>query len=251
MQLDWTTFVLEILNFLILLWILKRFLYEPVLKAITRRKAAIEQTLEDASKQKTEAQALEQQYRTRLDAWEQEKAKLREQMLGEIRAERERQLAELQKTLANEREKNHVLEERRLRDLEHKLRDEVRSDAVRFLSRLMQRLATPALETRMVDVAVEDLKGLPDAQRQQVKDTIAEDGAPAKVSTAFPLSAEQRKEIEQALGKILGRAVKADYVRDETLLAGLKIQMGPWTLQASLQDEMKFFAQADHDGNAH
>ena len=251
MQLDWTTFVLEILNFLILLWILKRFLYEPVLKAITRRKAAIEQTLADASNQKTEAQALEQQFRTRLDAWEQEKAKLREQMLAEIRAERERQLAELQKTLANEREKNRVLEERHLRDRENKLRDEVRSDAARFLARLMQRLATPALETRMVDVAIEDLKGLPDEQRQQVNGAVPDDGTPAKVSTAFPLPGQQRKELEQALGNILGRAVKADYVRDEALLAGVRIKMGPWILQASLQDEMKYFAQADHDGNTH
>jgi len=250
MQLDWSTFVLEILNFLILLWILKRFLYEPVLKAITRRKAAIEQTLADANKQKTEAQALEQQYHTRLEAWEQEKAKLREQMLGEVRAERERRLAELQKTLANEREKNRVLEERRLRDVEHKLREEVTADAVRFLARLMQRLATPALETRLVDVAIEDLKGLPEEQRKQINDAAPEDGTPAKVSTAFPLSAEQRKEIEEALRKTVGRIIKADYVRDEKLLAGLKIQMGPWTLQASLQDELKFFAQADQHGNS-
>ena len=249
MQLDWTTFVLEILNFLILLWILKRFLYEPVLKAITRRKMAIEKTLEDANLQKTEAQGLEQQFRTRLDAWEQEKAKLREQMVGELCAERERQLAELQKTLANEREKSRVLEERRLRDTEHKLRDDVRSDSVRFLARLMQRVATPALETRLIDVAIEDLKGLPDEQRRRINGATPEDGAPAKVSTAYPLSAEQRKQIEEALSQTAGRVVKADYIRDENLLAGLKIQMGPWTLQASLQDELKFFAQADHDGN--
>jgi len=250
MQLDWTTFVLEILNFLILLWILKRFLYEPVLKAITRRKAAIEQTLADANKQKTEAQALEQQYRTRLEAWEQEKAKLREQMLGEVRAERDRRLAELQKTLANEREKNRVLEERRLRGVEHKLREEVTADAARFLARLMQRLATPALETRLVDVAIEDLKALPEEQRKQINDATPKDGAPAKVSTAFPLSAEQRKEIEEALSKTVGRTIEADYVRDGKLLAGLKIQIGPWTLQASLQDELKFFAQADQHGNS-
>ena len=45
MQLDWSTFILEILNFLILVWILKRFLYKPILTMIAERKAAIEQTL--------------------------------------------------------------------------------------------------------------------------------------------------------------------------------------------------------------
>ena len=37
MQLNWSTFVLEIINFLILVWVLKRFLYKPVLAAIAQR----------------------------------------------------------------------------------------------------------------------------------------------------------------------------------------------------------------------
>ena len=39
MQFDWTTFVLEVLNFLVLLWILKRFLYQPVLDVLDARQA--------------------------------------------------------------------------------------------------------------------------------------------------------------------------------------------------------------------
>ncbi len=49
MELNWTTFALEIVNFLILVWILKRFLYKPVLEAIARRKTAIDKTLSDAA----------------------------------------------------------------------------------------------------------------------------------------------------------------------------------------------------------
>ena len=40
MQIDWTTFALEIINFLVLVWILKRFLYRPVLDTLARRRAA-------------------------------------------------------------------------------------------------------------------------------------------------------------------------------------------------------------------
>ena len=48
MELNWSTFILEIINFLVLIWILKRFLYKPVLDVIARRRAGIEKTLSDA-----------------------------------------------------------------------------------------------------------------------------------------------------------------------------------------------------------
>ena len=39
MELDWTTFILEIINFLVLVWILHRFLYQPVMNVIAQRRA--------------------------------------------------------------------------------------------------------------------------------------------------------------------------------------------------------------------
>ena len=48
MELSWSTFILEAINFLVLVWILKRFLYKPVLDVIERRKAGIEKIQADA-----------------------------------------------------------------------------------------------------------------------------------------------------------------------------------------------------------
>ena len=48
MQFDWTTFALEIVNFLVLVWILRRFLYRPVTDVIARRAAEVEHRLTGA-----------------------------------------------------------------------------------------------------------------------------------------------------------------------------------------------------------
>ena len=77
MELSWATFFLEIINFLVLVWILKRFLYKPVLEAIGHRKAVIDKTLADADAKEAGAQALVEQYQNRLAEWENEKEKLR------------------------------------------------------------------------------------------------------------------------------------------------------------------------------
>ncbi len=58
MELDWSTFLLQIINFLVLVWILNRFLYQPVMKVIAERKAAVEKTLADSERARAEARAL-------------------------------------------------------------------------------------------------------------------------------------------------------------------------------------------------
>ena len=49
MGLDWSTFLLELFNFLILIWILKRFLYAPVKAAIEARRERVESVLAQAN----------------------------------------------------------------------------------------------------------------------------------------------------------------------------------------------------------
>ena len=69
MEFDWTTFALEIINFLILVWILKRFLYRPVLDVIARRRAGVEKTLADAKRIEAEAGELKQRCECELAQW--------------------------------------------------------------------------------------------------------------------------------------------------------------------------------------
>ena len=75
MELSLTTFILEIVNFLVLVWILKRLFFAPVKKVIEERKAAVAKTLKDAQETKTQAEALKVQYEGRLKEWEGEKVK--------------------------------------------------------------------------------------------------------------------------------------------------------------------------------
>ena len=55
MAIDWFTIGAQILNFLVLVWLLKRFLYQPVLDAIDKREKRIAATLADAAASKAQA----------------------------------------------------------------------------------------------------------------------------------------------------------------------------------------------------
>src|SRR5574338_1303003 len=105
MELDWTTFILEIINFLILLWLLKRLLYKPVLNMIARRKAEIEKRVADSQALRQEAESLRAQYERRIIEWEQERTAARSRLLEEISTERARLTAALRASLDQERDK--------------------------------------------------------------------------------------------------------------------------------------------------
>ena len=55
MRIDWFTFVSQLVNFGILIWILKRFLYQPILKTMSERQEAIRKTITEAEEEKNRA----------------------------------------------------------------------------------------------------------------------------------------------------------------------------------------------------
>jgi F-type H+-transporting ATPase subunit b len=249
MELDWTTFSLEILNFLVLVWLLKRFLYQPVLAAIAQRKAGIEQTLADAQHIRAEAEALRTQYDSRLAAWELERQTARGHLLDEISADRGRLMAEVQASLQKEREKAAAVEQRRLSDLTRRAEEQALAQSTRFAARLLSRLAGPDLEARIVDMVLADLPRLGDDERQVLRSACAAPDMPVRVSSAYPLQEGQRQALARTLQQLADRVVTCDFAEDGALVAGLRLSVGGWMLRANVQDELKFFTDSAH--NAH
>jgi F-type H+-transporting ATPase subunit b len=248
-ELNWPTFALEIVNFLVLIWILKRFLYKPVLEAIARRKAMIDKTLADAAAKEAGAQALVQQYQNRLADWENEKARLRAGVVEEISAQRAQMMTALENSLKQEGEKARVLEQRRLDELRRKAEEAGIAKGVQFTARLLARAAGPELEARLVSLAVEDLPLLSDEQIKALRSVSQQAGLQVKVASAFPLSAPQRSVIVQKLKEVTQDSVAVEFNEDSGLLAGLRISVGPWVLRANLEDELGFFAEAVRHGS--
>jgi F-type H+-transporting ATPase subunit b len=247
-QLSWSTFVLEIVNFLVLVWILKRFLYKPVLDVIARRREAIGKTLSDAQDRLSKAQALESQYQNRLNEWGQEKQAAHEVLRREIETERGRLMAALMTSLDQEREKARVLEERQRLEALRRNEEQAYRQGATFAGKLLARLAGPDLENRLLQTALEDLPTLPPERLEELRAAYTAVENPVTVASAYPLSEEQRLRLQASFTKLLGPARATwDFCQDPNLVAGLRVNIGPWVLRANLQDELQYFAEM-HDG---
>ncbi|MBI5861743.1 MAG: F0F1 ATP synthase subunit delta [Rhodocyclales bacterium] len=246
MEFDGTTFALEIINFLVLVWLLQHFLYKPVTTIIAQRQAGIEKALADAQATRSEADAIKRQYENRAAEWGQEKARASQQMQQEIAAERSRLMTALQASLDEERNKLRAVEQRRAAEQRQRLEAAARAEGGRFAACLLSRLASAELEERIRRLLLDELPQLPEQQMQVLRS--AGQAEEVKITSAYALDEAQRAGLVAALDRLAQKPVACTFEQDPELMAGLRLSLGPWMLRASLLDELKFFAEADHAG---
>ena len=247
MEVSWSTFILEIINFLVLVWILQRFLYKPVLEVIARRKAGIEQTLSESAEIREQATALQAQYEARLADWDKERRAAREALTRELETQRAGKLVEMQADIAQEREKSRVAEARRQADIAHKLEETALSQAARFARHLLQQASGPELEARLVELVITELSQLPEERVTALRNGYGTAPESIVVTSAYPLPDDQRQRLAQALTRATGSEAPLQLKQDADLLAGLHITRGPWVIGANLRDELEGFAMLAHD----
>jgi F-type H+-transporting ATPase subunit b len=248
LELNWSTFVLEIVNFLILVWILKRFFYRPVLEVIARRRAGIEQTRAEAAELRGEAQQLRAQYENRLAEWERERRAAHDELIREIEAERTRRLQTLSDELAQERERAAVVEQRRRDEQRGQLEQTALAQGAQFAGRLLRLTAGSQLQEQLLELLLQQLETLPALQREELCGGAVSTSEGIRVTSAFRLDSSARERLQQSLGALFGALAAVQYQEDPELLAGVRITVGAWVLQANVKDDRAGFARLAHDG---
>lgn len=240
MELSLTTFILESINFLVLIWILKRLFYAPVKKVIEGRKLEVAKTIKDATELKRRADELQTQYTGRLQAWEEEKAKAHMELEKELAEERARRLKQIEQALEAEREKMRAQEERKAADERLRLEHEAMKQSLEFGSRLLAGFASAELEAQILKMALERLHGL----KATLEGNPNTNNPAYVVKTGFPLSDAQKTLIQDAIRSELGLAPRIEFSTEKALIAGVEIVLGATVLRANLRDELSSFGEA-------
>ena len=244
MSIDWITVAAQIANFLVLVWLLKRFLYRPILDGIDAREQQITQRMEEAGRIRAQAEETE----ARLDA---EIARLkagREGVMNEVKAEAE---AERDALLSGARERLEA--EQAMREAARK--DEARrfaadlelrgaSALVALLRKALNDLSGETLEERIVARAAGRLPAMAGDLAEAAGASLE---AIVTTQAALPeaLQAQLRRQIEDALPDI-----DVQFQTDTEQSPGLSLRVGGaqlgWTassytagLQSMLEDAHK------------
>ena len=243
MEFNLSTFALEIINFLILVWILQRLFYKPVREVIKRRKQQVDQTLTDAAHMRLEAEELKNSYENRLQQWEKEKQLAMSQLHQQLETERQQKLLILQQELEQERNKSQMAQKKQQQELQRHQQTLALQNGSRFAALLLQQAAGPELESRLLELIFTQLQQLPEACQQSLQSLASEKTLGINISSVYPLSDEHRQQLEQKFTSLIDKPLHFQCRQNPELIAGLEIDIGAWALHANIQHELVGFAE--------
>ncbi|MFZ5764509.1 MAG: F0F1 ATP synthase subunit delta [Thermodesulfobacteriota bacterium] len=254
MQIDWFTFSAQIVNFLILVWLLKRFLYQPVLRIIRQREEAIAARLAEADNQAAAAAEKKRAY----------EELLRETSVvatGEMQRAREEADIFRQELIETARREVAQKRERWLTAVESEKNGFVR-EASRRMSACFQQLAERALrdladvdlEQRMVTILLGKLVHMREDEHAAIRNELARTATPLIITSAFPLADEHQQAIRERITTLWGESTAAEFRVDADLLSGIRIETADkrigWDLRSYLREfEKNLAASLEQEGS--
>jgi F-type H+-transporting ATPase subunit b len=232
MRLEWSTIALQTINFVVLVWLLQRFLYKPVLRMIDARKAELQQQYDNAKATEQQAKAdlaVVEAERTNIaaerDAVLKAAATQEEEAAKARRAQAEREAAALLDASRNKLviERDKVLSEAR------KVALDLGTDIAR---RLVTEIPVEACAEAWLQRIERYLTALPAAELVALVHQF-EDGGALTVVTASPLAPEAIEAWCGRLHRVLGDRIAIAFEVNGDLIAGAELQLPSAVLRFS------------------
>jgi F-type H+-transporting ATPase subunit b len=236
MLIDWFTVGAQALNFLILVWLMKRFLYKPILNSIDARERLIAKELADADAKKNEAQKERDEFQHKNEAFDEQRAALLTKATDEAKVERQRLLDEARKAadvLSARRRESLINDARTLNQAVSHL---TQKEVFAITRKALTDLATASLEERMGEVFTRRLRGLDDKAKAVLGNAFKKNSGPALVRSTFDLPAAQRATIQNALNETFSAEINIRFETLPELVSGIELTTNGQKVGWSISD---------------
>jgi F-type H+-transporting ATPase subunit b len=239
MHFDWSTLVLQTINILVLLWLLRRFLFRPVVAIIAERKDAAEKLLADADAARDQVAAAAAEAALR----EKTLAASSEHILADAHAAAEAERAKLLDQTAQEAARAQEaalasLEQDRIQ-MRRELEGEARTLAVTIASRLVSRMPSQALDAALLQSLDAWLGMLPSEKLR----ALAPANHALEVVTAARLDGQTQAACREMLIRYLGGTATLQFGVDPSLIVGVELRGSHGTLRNNWRADLDHIAQ--------
>ena len=236
MLIDWFTVSAQVVNFLILVWLLKRFLYKPILHAIDAREQRIAKELADADSKKTEAEKEREKFQKKNDEFDQQRDELLSKAKDEAKAERQRLLDEARQAADALRAKRQDALKREQQSLNDEITRRTREEVFAIARKTLTDLAGATLEERMTEVFRRRLGELNNEAKEGFAKFLKTSADPVIVRSAFELPSEQQSAIQYALQEIFTAGIQVRFETAPDVISGIELTANGQKVAWSIAD---------------
>lgn len=235
MKIDLITFVAQIVNLLVLIWLMKKFLYAPILKTVEARQKQIDDAEEKAKRSLEDALKKERLYDEKLIAFEKKRASLLEQAQDEADCLRKTLLKEATEAaeMARTRFKESLLKEKKSANAE--IEEVILGEFKVLANRAFKELASSDLQKQMAEVFSKKIADISDRQKKQLLESAMEKGVVLEVALKEKMPIVLEKTLKDFFGDI-----KIKVRQNPELICGYTLLVGEkeisWNLNAYMDD---------------
>ncbi|MEJ2684384.1 MAG: F0F1 ATP synthase subunit delta, partial [Candidatus Sulfobium sp.] len=238
MKFDLTTFLFQIVNFIVLLFILKRLLYKPVREIIEKRRAAIDKTVQDAEKTRQDALELREKYGEEMARLKDLRAQTLERLQEEAMEEKKRLLGRAEEEAGRVIERDKAIFDAEKKRLQAELKDEAIDTACVMAENLLKDLSDEDIHRAVYRRL---LKGLEEIAKDLSGMGGKDEEIRVEIASAYPLGGEELEKFGATLESLLSRKVAVDTAIDENLIAGARIKAYDKVYNFSLSGQVDLF----------
>ncbi|HUN53529.1 MAG TPA: hypothetical protein VMU29_00065 [Smithella sp.] len=239
MHIDWFVFSAQIFNFLLLIYLLKRFLYGRIIQAMDDRDAKIAARFAEAEELKAKANEQAELYEKRNQMLNEAKDQMlneatmaadakRKELMEKVRTEVDQVKTRWQDMLVREQDAFFY-------DLRQRAAKQLYATARKALSDL----ADVELEDRIVDEFLRRIKALDEEKSVQLRKAISGGGNRVTIQSAFNIPAVRQTQIEEALKKQITNGFTIRYLQQPDIVSGIELRVNgnkiAWSLNEYLE----------------
>ena len=230
MKINWFTVIAQIINFLILVWLLKKFLYKPVLDAIDAREKKIVSRLEDAKNKKEEAKKEQNEFSEKNKQFDQQKKELMDKAIADTKVQKDKLMDDAKKDV----DAIHDKQQKGLKDMQEDLKKDLaqktQKEVFDISRKALADLASVSLEEQAIKVFISRVEELKDKEKQQFVDAFKSESSPVLIQSAFELNKKQQTEIKKAVDEILGKEPEFEFKTSPAIISGIELKANGYKL---------------------
>ncbi|MDO9084852.1 MAG: F0F1 ATP synthase subunit delta [Anaerolineaceae bacterium] len=239
MLIDWFTIIAQIFNFIILVLLLRKFLYRPILKVMQEREERIRSHLDDADEKQRQAQEQISLYQQKNQGWNEE----REELLRDAKHEVENTRKQLMKKVRQDVEEHQshwdqAVEREKIEFLDS-LRKKISQQTFNAVRRVLNELANVELEAHISKVFIDRLKNMDENQVTDYREAIEKSDTDVLVRSAFSLPDQTREQIEAAARKQFLNSQPVKFEIDPELVCGIELRAAGYKLVWSIAEYLE------------
>ncbi len=232
MSINWFEVIAQIFNFFLILFILQKLLYKPVLKAMAEREKRTHEAQVEADKKMSDANKLVTRYERKVADIEKEKRSILDD--AKIQAEQTKEdLLEQYRTEAESKRQAYLKEiEDEKQNFIISLRKNLGNSAVKIASHLLESISSKEIENEVFRTFIDNLKDL----RHNIPNFDDLEEEKVDIHSFRDLSKEERQAIEDVLHEY-GDIIKTiEYQTDSDLILGYELNLETYTVHANIEN---------------